>query len=46
MNLNVWDVNDTVQRLIRRRSDVDAGRLGDLDVPLETVAADAESSAA
>jgi 3-phenylpropionate/trans-cinnamate dioxygenase ferredoxin reductase subunit len=41
MNFNVWDVNDTVQRLIRRRAHIDATRLGDPDVPLEAFAAHA-----
>jgi 3-phenylpropionate/trans-cinnamate dioxygenase ferredoxin reductase subunit len=35
MNLNVWDVNDQVQALIRSRAVVDPGRLADADVPLD-----------
>jgi 3-phenylpropionate/trans-cinnamate dioxygenase ferredoxin reductase subunit len=35
MNVNVWDVNDTIQRLIRERTAVDDRRLADPDVPLE-----------
>ena len=35
MNLNVWDVNDTIQRLIRERTAVDDRRLTDPDVPLD-----------
>jgi 3-phenylpropionate/trans-cinnamate dioxygenase ferredoxin reductase component len=35
MNINVWDVNEHVQALIRSRAAVDPGRLADPDVPLE-----------
>jgi 3-phenylpropionate/trans-cinnamate dioxygenase ferredoxin reductase subunit len=35
MNVNVWDVNDTVQQLIRERAAVDDRRLADPDVPLD-----------
>ena len=35
MNLNVWDVNDKVQELIRSRAVVDAAKLADPDVPLD-----------
>ena len=35
MNVNVWDVNDAVQALIRSRAVVDPARLADPDVPLE-----------
>jgi 3-phenylpropionate/trans-cinnamate dioxygenase ferredoxin reductase component len=35
MNVNVWDVNDQVQALIRARRPVDRARLTDPDVPLE-----------
>ena len=38
MNLNVWDVNDAVQALIRSRAVVDPGKLADPDVPLEAAA--------
>ena len=38
MNLNVWDVNDAVQALIRSRAVVDPARLADPDVPLEAAA--------
>jgi 3-phenylpropionate/trans-cinnamate dioxygenase ferredoxin reductase subunit len=34
MNVNVWDVNDAIQSLIRRAGPVDLGRLTDPDVPL------------
>jgi 3-phenylpropionate/trans-cinnamate dioxygenase ferredoxin reductase subunit len=35
MNVNVWDVTDTIQALIRARVAVDDARLSDPDVPLE-----------
>jgi 3-phenylpropionate/trans-cinnamate dioxygenase ferredoxin reductase subunit len=38
MNVNVWDVTDSIQQLIRSQSVVDVGRLTDPDVPLEDVA--------
>jgi 3-phenylpropionate/trans-cinnamate dioxygenase ferredoxin reductase component len=38
MNVNVWDVTDTIQRLIRDRVPVDARRLADPDVPLDDLA--------
>ena len=34
MNVNVWDVNDDIQALIRAGVPVDAGRLTDPDIPL------------
>ena len=34
MNVNVWDVVDDVQALIRSRAVVDRDRLADPDVPL------------
>jgi 3-phenylpropionate/trans-cinnamate dioxygenase ferredoxin reductase subunit len=34
MNVNIWDVNDQVQRLIRDRVEVDEARLTDPAVPL------------
>jgi 3-phenylpropionate/trans-cinnamate dioxygenase ferredoxin reductase component len=46
MNLNVWDVTDDIQRLIRARVPVDPDRLADRDVPLqELAAADAKAAA-
>jgi 3-phenylpropionate/trans-cinnamate dioxygenase ferredoxin reductase component len=46
MNLNVWDVTDSIQRVITERVAVDDGRLADPDVPLEDlVPADAWSRA-
>jgi 3-phenylpropionate/trans-cinnamate dioxygenase ferredoxin reductase subunit len=38
MNVNVWDVVDPIQRLIRERIAVDDQRLADPDVPLELLA--------
>ena len=38
MNVNVWDVNETVQRLIRDEVVVDPARLADPAVPLEAFA--------
>jgi 3-phenylpropionate/trans-cinnamate dioxygenase ferredoxin reductase component len=39
MNVNVWDVNEHVQALIRSRRPVDAAVLSDPDTPLESLAA-------
>jgi 3-phenylpropionate/trans-cinnamate dioxygenase ferredoxin reductase subunit len=39
MNMNVWDVVDPIQRLIRERVAVEDRRLRDPDVPLEHLAA-------
>jgi 3-phenylpropionate/trans-cinnamate dioxygenase ferredoxin reductase subunit len=38
MNVNVWDVTDDIQRLIRARAVVDDRRLADTDVPLVALA--------
>jgi len=38
MNVNVWDVTDTIQTLIRERVAIDDRRLSDPDVPLEELA--------
>ena len=38
MNVNVWDVTDPIQKLIRSGRDVPAERLADRDVPLEELA--------
>jgi 3-phenylpropionate/trans-cinnamate dioxygenase ferredoxin reductase component len=38
MNMNVWDVTDAIQQLIRARVPVDDRRLADLDVPLDELA--------
>ena len=37
MNVNVWDVNETVQEIIRRGAEVDTARLANPDVPLDEV---------
>jgi 3-phenylpropionate/trans-cinnamate dioxygenase ferredoxin reductase subunit len=37
MNVNVWDVNDPIQELIRSGATVDRARLADPDVPVEEV---------
>jgi 3-phenylpropionate/trans-cinnamate dioxygenase ferredoxin reductase subunit len=37
MNVNVWDVTDQIQELIRSRREVDVARLEDPDVPLDQV---------
>jgi 3-phenylpropionate/trans-cinnamate dioxygenase ferredoxin reductase subunit len=39
MNVNVWDVTDAIQRLIRDRAPVEDDRLADPDIALEDVAA-------
>jgi 3-phenylpropionate/trans-cinnamate dioxygenase ferredoxin reductase subunit len=38
MNVNVWDVSDPIQAMIRERVPVDPDRLRDADVPLEEIA--------
>jgi 3-phenylpropionate/trans-cinnamate dioxygenase ferredoxin reductase subunit len=35
MNVNVWDVNDDIQALVRARQPFDRSRLTDPDVPLQ-----------
>jgi 3-phenylpropionate/trans-cinnamate dioxygenase ferredoxin reductase subunit len=37
MNVNVWNVNEHVQTLIRSRQPIDAGALGNADTPLEAL---------
>jgi 3-phenylpropionate/trans-cinnamate dioxygenase ferredoxin reductase component len=37
MNVNVWDVNEHVQALIRSREAVDPSALGDADIPLDAL---------
>jgi 3-phenylpropionate/trans-cinnamate dioxygenase ferredoxin reductase component len=39
MNVNVWDVNEAIQRLIRSRAPVDDRRLADPAVPLDELVA-------
>jgi 3-phenylpropionate/trans-cinnamate dioxygenase ferredoxin reductase subunit len=41
MNVNVWDVNEQVQALIRSREQVNVDMLTDLDTPLESLLAPA-----
>jgi 3-phenylpropionate/trans-cinnamate dioxygenase ferredoxin reductase subunit len=41
MNVNVWDVNETVQQLIRSRAVIDPARLVDPAVPLDRLVAGA-----
>jgi 3-phenylpropionate/trans-cinnamate dioxygenase ferredoxin reductase subunit len=41
MNVNVWDVNDKIEALVRSGRTVDVARLTDPDVPLEALAAGA-----
>ena len=41
MNVNVWDVNEQVQQLIRSRARIDRARLVDPAVPLERLVAEA-----
>jgi 3-phenylpropionate/trans-cinnamate dioxygenase ferredoxin reductase subunit len=41
MNVNVWDVSDPIQELIRSGATVDRARLADPDVPVEEVASSA-----
>ena len=38
MNVNVWDVTQPIQQMIRSKEPVDASRLADPDVPLEELA--------
>jgi 3-phenylpropionate/trans-cinnamate dioxygenase ferredoxin reductase subunit len=45
MNLNVWDVNETIQALIRSRAQVDETRLADPGVALESLATGAPAKA-
>lgn len=44
MNVNVWDVNEAIQALVRSRSPVDRARLLDPDVSLEDLAAELTGS--
>jgi 3-phenylpropionate/trans-cinnamate dioxygenase ferredoxin reductase subunit len=37
MNVNVWDVTDDIQALVRSRRPVDVTRLTDPDVPLSEI---------
>jgi NADPH-dependent 2,4-dienoyl-CoA reductase/sulfur reductase-like enzyme len=40
MNVNVWDVTDAIQALVRSGSPVDVARLADAGIPLADLAAD------
>jgi hypothetical protein len=40
MNVNVWDVNEHVQALIRANQPVDVAKLTDPDTPLESLVAE------
>ncbi len=44
MNVNVWDVTDQIQALIRSRLRVDRDRLADPDTPLTDLASEHQSS--
>ncbi len=46
MNVNVWDVTDPIQRLIRDRVAVDDRQLADPDIPLADLALTKEGSTA
>jgi 3-phenylpropionate/trans-cinnamate dioxygenase ferredoxin reductase subunit len=37
MNVNIWDVNDKIESLVRARHPVEATRLADPNVPLDTL---------
>lgn len=41
MNVNVWDVSDSIQSLISKGSHVDDAQLGDVEISLESLAAGA-----
>jgi 3-phenylpropionate/trans-cinnamate dioxygenase ferredoxin reductase subunit len=45
MNVNVWDVNDQVQALIRSRRPVDTSALTDGETPLDSLVSDPASQA-
>jgi 3-phenylpropionate/trans-cinnamate dioxygenase ferredoxin reductase component len=45
MNVNVWDITDTIQQLIRQGSAVDDRRLADPDIPLAELLPTAKGSA-
>jgi len=45
MNLNVWDVNESIQALIRSRAQVDETRLADPGVSLDSLASGAPAKA-
>jgi 3-phenylpropionate/trans-cinnamate dioxygenase ferredoxin reductase component len=39
MNVNIWDVNDAIQAIVRAGKPVDVGMLADPNVPLQEIAA-------
>ncbi len=39
MNVNIWDVNDAIQHLVRSGEQIDRDRLADPDLPLELLTA-------
>lgn len=39
MNVNIWDVNDAIQRLVRSGDRIDRDRLTDPDIPLDQLTA-------
>jgi 3-phenylpropionate/trans-cinnamate dioxygenase ferredoxin reductase subunit len=45
MNVNVWDVNEHVQALIRSRQAIDLAALGDRDTPLDSLVGAAKPQA-
>jgi 3-phenylpropionate/trans-cinnamate dioxygenase ferredoxin reductase subunit len=46
MNVNVWDVNDSIRRLVSERVKVDDRRLADPDVPIDELVATRQGGAA
>jgi hypothetical protein len=44
MYVNVWDVNEHVQSVIRSRQRIDVAALRDSDVPLESLVAEPATS--
>ena len=42
MNVNIWDVNDAIQALVRSAITVDTAKLADADVPLADVEREAK----
>jgi hypothetical protein len=37
MNVNIWDINDTIQELVRNGQPVDTRALRDPETPLESL---------
>jgi 3-phenylpropionate/trans-cinnamate dioxygenase ferredoxin reductase subunit len=42
MNVNVWDVGDPIEALIRSRAEIPPERLMDVETPLEELASEAQ----